>query len=83
MCASVCAYEREVTGSHSTQGKEVFLSLHRWTWTIQQTAQLTRLATAPATTKVSCFERMAAELFQSIVDPLPIHVRVLLATNLY
>ena len=25
----VCAYEREVTGSHSTRGKEVFFSWHR------------------------------------------------------
>ena len=52
VCVCMRLYEREVTGSHSTRAKR-FLSRHPWTWDITTDSPLTRLAMAPAVTKVS------------------------------
>ena len=58
--ASVCAYEREVTGSHSTRGKEVFFSASV-DMDVTTDSPLTRLAMAPAAIKVSCFKKTAGQ----------------------
>jgi hypothetical protein len=52
----VCAYEQEVTRSHLTR-VIISFSRHHWTWDITTDSPLTRLAMAPAATKVSYFKR--------------------------
>ena len=57
---SVCAYEREVTGSHSTQGKEVIF-LASVDLDVTTDSPLTWLAVAPAATKVISFKRTVGQ----------------------